>query len=157
MSESKVVVLSQFIFSIFMDSKSKAYESWAKSIRIRISSVGSQSSRIWKIRLVVILLVELMAQGRDQFWPIWYSLSYRLYHGYVGPTVSKSSTVRGHFILERSFEDDEYNEDEIVLTSFELEYEIEIQKRFRQLQKIFADKKAELARIAQAGFQKVPT
>ena len=39
------------------------------------------------------------------------------------------------------------------MTSFELEYEIEIQKRFRKLQKIFADKKAELARIAQAGFQ----
>ena len=55
--------------------------------------------------------------------------------------------------MKRSFEDDEYNEDEIVLTSFELEYEIEIQKRFKQLQKIFADKKAELARIAQAGFQ----
>ena len=39
------------------------------------------------------------------------------------------------------------------MTSFELEYEIEIQKRFRQLQKIFADKKAELAKIAQASYQ----
>ena len=71
--------------------------------------------------------------------------------------LSEPLCKRSNFILERSFEDDEYNEDEIVLTSFELEYEIEIQKRFRQLQKIFADKKAELARIAQAGFQKVPT
>ena len=71
-------------------------------------------------------------------------------------TVSKSYySKRSNYILERSFEDDEYNEDEIVLTSFELEYEIEIQKRFRQLQKIFADKKAELARIAQAGFQEI--
>ena len=93
-----------------------------------------------------------MAQGRDLFWPI--SCLRRTVR--IGPTVSKTQNLRGQiFILERSFEDDEYNEDEIVLTSFELEYEIEIQKRFRQLQKIFADKKAELARIAQAGFQEI--
>ena len=95
-----------------------------------------------------------MAQGRDQF--------YHFLHGYFRRTTSKTlefirltSYKRSCFILERSFEDDEYNEDEIVLTSFELEYEIEIQKRFRQLQKIFADKKAELAKIAQPGYQTV--